>query len=175
MMGRFCCKKIRCGFSLFELMVVIAVVSGVIFFVFDRVFIYQELAEKTAVEITVLHIRNSLRYRTAEMLLRGQDKEIVSLVGGNAIRWLEAPPPGYLGELKMVRWNEVPRGSWYFDLDKGEIVYCVDRGRHFATESNGNKMLRFRVTALFHKPDGDKTAVLAEGIELMLLEKYHWL
>lgn len=167
-------RQLQRAFSMLELLVVVILVGivGVVFF--NRMLIYQEMAEKSAVDITVMHIRNGLRYRTAEMLLRHQDKEIVSLVGANPMVWLDMPPPNYIGELHNPNWHQIPPGSWYFDVDKGEIFYRIRRTGHFKPGPSGQQRLRFSVTATFRYPSTDRSIVLAEGVNLSSLEPYEW-
>ena len=166
---------LKAGFSLLELMVVACVVGIVSLYFFDRVLFYQEMAEKTAVEITAMHLRNGVRFHVADMLLHQKEKEINGMEGANPMRWVDYPPPGYLGELKHPQWDQIAPGSWYFDMDKGEIVYRVRRGRHFVSGTNGQQVLRFRVVASFHRSTSDPSITLAEGLKLILLEKYTWL
>lgn len=162
------------GFSLFELMVVVIVVGIVGLIFFSRVLVYQEIAEKTAVEITVMHLRSSLRYRTAELMLQHKEKEIINLVGGNPMQWVEMPPPGYIGELKQVQWDRIAPGSWYFDRDKGEIVYRVRRGAHFNPGSAAPQKLHFRIVASSKQLSTDGSTAYVEGAHLQLLESYEW-
>jgi hypothetical protein len=164
----------RKGASLFEFLVATLVLSLLSLFFFDRLLTYQELAEKTTVEVTAINMRAGLRYRVAELLLHQQDREVANLVGGNPIKWLELPPPNYLGELSAPKWEEIPPGSWYFDVKKGEVLYRLKRARHFVPNSSGQQELRFRVTASFRKAAEDSTVMIAEGVTLILVEPYQW-
>ncbi len=155
-------------------MVVVCVLAAASLFFFDRMLWYQEAAEKSAVDITVMHLRNGLRYRTAEMLLQHQDKEVVNLIGANPMQWVDMPPPTYMGELRQPQWDRIAPGSWYFDGEKGELVYRIKRGQHFNSGTSSAKMLRFRVIANYRKTSADQSAILAEGLQLLLLEPYRW-
>lgn len=157
-----------------ELVVVIVVllVLGLVFL--DRVLIYQELAEKTAAETTAINMRTGLRYRALEMLVHHQDREIGALVGSNPIKLLELPLLNYAGEFHQPQLDQVAPGNWYFDLDKGEIRYRIQRRRYFVPGPSGLPELRFRVTATFRRAGADGAVLLAEGVNLMLLEQYSW-
>ena len=169
-----CASRSRNGFSLFELMLVVCVVGVAAVFFFDRILFYQEMAERTAVDITVMHLRNGVRYRTAELMLHQKDREIVDMEGKNAMRWIEYPPPGYIGELSHPQSDQIAPGSWYFDIDKGELVYLVRRGRHFVSATNDRKVLRYRVVASVKRSTLNPSVTLAEGMVLNSLEKYTW-
>ncbi len=163
------------GFSLLEFCVVLVVVSAVLVFFFDRVQMYQELAEKTAAELTAQNLRTSVRFRVAEMLLRHQERDIGGLVGGNPTKWLDLPLSNYAGEFRQDQLGQVAPESWYFDLDKGEIRYRIKRQRYFAANPNGAPAeLRFRVTASSRKEGADGSVSLAEGVSLTLMEQYKW-
>lgn len=158
-----------------EFCVVVAVFGLVLLFFFERVSIYQEMAEKTAAEVTVQNMRTGLRYRVAEMLLHQQEREITGLVGSNPIKLLDLPPANYAGEFVSNRLDQVPPGSWYFDPGKGEIAYRIRRHRYFAAGAGGQAELRFRVNASFRKAGADGSVLLAEGVNLSLLTPYQWL
>jgi competence protein ComGC len=68
------------GFSLFEFCMVAVVLSVVLVVFFDRVLMYQEIAEKAAAEVTVMNMRTGLRYRVAELLLHRQDRQVAGLI-----------------------------------------------------------------------------------------------
>jgi len=167
-------RRMSGGFSLFEFGVVSIVLSLVSLVFFDKLLTYQEMAEKTAAEVTAINMRAGLRYRVAEMLLNHKENEIAALVGGNPVKWLDTVPPNYLGELISAKWQDIPPGNWYFDVTKGEIRYRVKRTRYFAPGSSGRQMLRFRVTASLKPAKSDASILLAEGVTLTLIEQYEW-
>jgi len=162
------------GFSLFEFAVVSIVLSLVSLFFFDRLLTYQEMAEKTAAEITAINMRTGLRYRVAEMLLHHQEREIATLVGANPVKWLDTLPPNYSGEMSAPKWEEIPPGNWYFDVKKREILYRVKKGRYFVPGPSGRRALRFRITASLKPAESDPSILLAEGVTLTLVEPYKW-
>ena len=125
------------GFSLLEFCVVAVVVGMLLAVFFDRVLMYQELAEKAAAEVTVIRMRTGLRYRVAELLLQRQEREVAGLVGSNPVKWLDLPLSNYAGEFSAAQLDKVPPGSWYFDLGKGEIRYRIQRRRYFVPGPGG--------------------------------------
>src|SRR5712691_3210450 len=110
------------GLTLIELIVVVCIIALCAVVLLDRLRFYQEAAEKAAMEYTVGVLRSALQLRVAAMLLRGEEKNIESLVRVNPIDWLTEPPPGYRGEFRAAQ-PVVPRGSWYFDATRSELVY----------------------------------------------------
>lgn len=136
------------GFTLFELFVAAIVLGVLALFLLDRVLTYQEMAEKTAVEMTIMNMRTGLRYQVAEFMVHNQDNEIAGLVGENPVKWLDPPPPNYIGELKSPRWDEIPPGNWYFDPGTRELCYRIKRKRNFVPGKSGKQGLCLRVTPL---------------------------
>ena len=166
------------GASWFELMVVLTAACIIGFFFLDRVLLYQEMAEKTAVETSILTIRTSLRYRLAHLLIHHQESDIGELIGVNPILLLDKPPPGYIGEIGQVRWDRIPPGSWYFDVGKKELVYRVKNTKHFLSGSGEQQKIRLCVTTLSKQPVKDtkfnNRPIITEGISLILIERYVW-
>ena len=167
-------RRRSAGFSLLEFAVVSIVLSLVSLFFFDRLLTYQEMAEKTAAEITAINMRTGLRYRVAEMLLHHQESKIAGLVGGNPVKWLDTLPPNYSGEISAPKWEDIPPGNWYFDVKEREIFYRVKKGRYFVPGPSGRQMLRFRITASLKPAESDASILLAEGVTLTLVEQYKW-
>lgn len=162
------------GFSLFELAASAIIVAILAWYLLDRVLTYQEMAEKTVVESTVMNMRSGLRYREAELMTHNQENEIAALVGENPVKWLEKAPPNYLGELSAPQENEIPPGSWYFDKRERELHYLVKRDGNFVPGPSGKHELRFRVTALNGGKAAGGAGLPVQGVALTLMEPYRW-
>lgn len=157
-----------------ELVVVIAV-AGVLGCVFlDRLAYYQEVAEKTSAELTIINLRAGLRYRVAELLLQHREAELAQLVGSNPIGLLELPPANYVGVRKSAGWDDIPPGNWCFDADKGELLYRVLRARYFVPEFPQQQGLRLRISASAPSMAADGAKRHAEGLSLTLVDHYKW-
>ncbi len=131
-----------CGASKFEVFAALAVIGVLASVLLHRMLYLQEVAEMTAMELTVAHIRTGLRYKTADLLMRDKVSEIASLANENPINWLEAPPEDYLGEFDGAPDANV-RGKWYFDKTRRELVYTVNNRRHFVPDHDQNFSLRW--------------------------------
>lgn len=142
------------GFTLIELIIVICIIGLCAALLLDRLRYYQEAAEKAAMEQTVGALKSALQLRAAEMLLKGQERNIESLTRANPVDWLMEPPRGYRGEFRAPE-PTVPPGSWYFDATRGEIVYVPDLDVHLKPGPDGSKRLRFRVQLEFQPVDPD--------------------
>jgi len=156
------------GFTLFELLGIILLVSALSLLLYDRFLGYQALAEKAAMEMTVINMRSGLRLRVAELMMQGKMKEMAGLVHENPITWLAAPPPNYIGAFQNPEQHAIPANAWYFDTRRHELVYMPGRTSIFTTGPAHATALRFRVAALIHPPvkSGEKIPKV-EGVTLV--------
>ena len=82
----------RRGFTLVELLVVIIVASATGTVFLERLRLYQELAEKAAMESTVRLIKTGLQIRLAELIVTNRQGQAAELETEDPTRWLEARP-----------------------------------------------------------------------------------
>ena len=168
--------KSSSGFTLLELLVVVAMVSLLGGVLLDRFLFYQEQAEKASMEQMVSALRNALRLKIADRLLNGQQGQ-ATLMDDNPLDWLREAPPNYLGERFGPAPGTVPAGSWYFDLRDKTLVYVV-AGRHFVTNLAGRKEVRFQVRPVSSvKPQAGLNSAdkqNTDSVTLVLVEPYQW-
>ncbi|MGC2519923.1 MAG: hypothetical protein WA373_12550 [Burkholderiales bacterium] len=137
------------GFSRFEFFVAAGVISLIAALLLDRLLGYQEYAERTAMELTVVNMRSGLRLRTAELMTQDRLHEVGKLINENPVRWLETPPPNYLGELAHPVPTTLPQGNWYFDTTTRELVYLPRDNLFFMTPWRDRKeAMRFQVISV---------------------------
>ena len=161
------------GFTLVELVVVVCIVAVSAALLVDRLRFYQEAAEKAAMEYTVGAVRSGLQLRVAAMLIRGEERNIESLARANPVDWLVGPPPGYRGEFRALQ-PAVPRGSWYFDATRSELVYVPDLDGHLKVLADGSKRLRFRVQISFEPAEPDSERKVFAGMRVEPVSPYVW-
>lgn len=159
-------RRRQIGFTLFELLGIILLVSALSLLLYDRFLGYQALAEKTAMEMTVINMRSGLRLRVAELMMGGKLEEIAGLVHENPISWLAAPPSNYIGALQNPEQHAIPANAWYFDTRRHELVYMPGRTGIFTIRPHATAM-RFRVAATIHPPvKGGSKIPKVEGVTL---------
>lgn len=132
------------GFSLLELIVVACLVGIFATVALDRLLRYLEIAEKTAMEAQLGALRSALAMQAADRITRSGLGAVAALAKENPVDWLATPPQGYLGALHSPPVADVPKGSWYFDLGDGVLVYRPQQTRFFAPGPNGGELIRFR-------------------------------
>lgn len=133
------------GFTLFELIVVVCVVSIMAGILLNRLRVYEEAAEKAAMQQTAAAIKSALQMRVASYMISGRDREIERLRSENPINWLQEHPDNYAGEFYADAYERVPPGSWYFDLGRRELIYVLDLAAHFKRGPDQRKWVRYRV------------------------------
>lgn len=133
--------EVRLEFMVF--VVTAGILAGILL---DRMLDYQEYAEKTAMDITVLNMRSGLRLRLSELMMQDRMGEAGKLLEENPIRWLETPPPNYRGTLHDVKPGDVSPGNWYFDAGRKDLVYVPYRNTIFGG-ADANKFMVLHVAA----------------------------
>jgi general secretion pathway protein G len=133
------------GFTLFELIVVICIVAILAGILFNRLRLYQEAAEKAAMQQTAAAIKSALQMRVAAYMISGRDNEIEKLRNENPVNWLQEKPADYAGEFYADAYARVRPGSWYFDLTRRELIYVINLGDNFKPGPDASKSVRYRV------------------------------
>jgi general secretion pathway protein G len=160
------------AFSLFELCVVLALVAVLGGGWFAALLYYQEVAEKSAVELTVLNLRSGMRFGIAERMIHGSSAQATDMLQANPLVWLEKPPPGYAGEIGSGAVGSLPPGSWFFDAERREAGYLPRLSFHLTIESAGKDAaepaIRWRVRGVRAK-NGE-----VEDVSLVPVTRYRW-
>jgi hypothetical protein len=107
---------------------VIAVCMAVLL---NRIAAYEELAEKTRVELTIAQIRTGLRYAQMEALLHRQEVPIEVWLRRNPMDWLAQPPADYHGAVSRL--PTPPARGWYYLEHEHALVYLPRLQTHLAS------------------------------------------
>lgn len=161
------------GFTLVELIIVVCIVALCAVLLLDRLRFYQEAAEKAVMEYNVGMVKSALHLQVAALLVRGEERKIESLARVNPMDWLMEPPPGYRGEFRAPQ-PDVPRGSWYFDATRNELVYVPNLDAHLERLADGGKRLRFRVRLDFESTESDPERKRIAGMRIEPVTPYTW-
>lgn len=150
-------RNSQSGFTLFELIVVISIISVLAATFFNRVLYYQEQAEKTAMVEVAAAIQTSLIMQYGRMLIHGRENEVSTLAAENPINWLLKKPPNYAGEFFAPTPSSVHPGNWVFDLKSHELIYIPSLTGHLTPGKDGYKWIRYRVSLKYdpvYNPSG---------------------
>jgi general secretion pathway protein G len=166
------------GFTLLELIVVIAIISILAGMLINRVWYYQEQAEKAVMEQVAGTLQSALLLQYAQLLTRGQESELKNLLDENPMKWLLRESPNYLGEVNSLSYSALPPGNWVFELSTKELVYVPKNAEHFSAASDGVKWVRYRTRLEYNAVRGaankNKTAQEISGMLFVPTEPYRW-
>lgn len=164
------------GFTLIELVVVITIVVSLTTVFLNRVWLYQERAEKTAMVEVVGAIQSALVMQYGRLMVRGRESEAVALAADNPMNWLAKVPSNYAGEFYDPLPASVTPGSWVFDLKARELIYVPDRVDYFVPGKDGKLWIRYRVNLVYDPLLGGsgQSAKVLVGTLFQPTEPYHW-
>lgn len=111
------------GFSLLELVVVIALISILVATAVTRLLPYIDEAERVAVLRVEGQLRSSINMEAARRIVRGQAASLTELEGSNPFKYLLEPPKNYVGERLQREIDQAPARRWYFAEDKNRLIY----------------------------------------------------
>ncbi len=143
------------GFSLLELVTVIAIISILVAVALDRLLPYMDEAERVAVIRLEGQLRSTLMMEAAERIVRGQSATLTQLNDRNPVNFLLEPPKNYLGELAAPPAESAPVRHWYFDTGSRRLTYRL--GEPYATGRDGGmpENPAFSVRVAFADANGD--------------------
>ncbi len=165
-------SRLAAGFTLIELIVVIALVSVLAVTALDRLFYYQERAEKAVMDATLAAVKMGLRIRLAELTVTNKQNVAAELERENPMRWLDEPPANYAGEYRAPG----ARGTWYFATQARQLVYVPNNTSYLRWEQpEGERELRFQVKLRYDEMEtaGGKSKSPA-GIAIIASRPYRW-
>lgn len=139
------------GFSLLELVVVIALIGTMLSIALYKLVRYVHEAERVAVMTFEAQMRNVLLTEAAKRLLAKQSAPLAELDQCNPIRLLLDPPVNYVGELDEDQMDLADGRQWYFDATRRELVYR--RGNWWAERAG--REIRYQVRLAYKDRDGD--------------------
>ena len=161
------------GFSVLELVVSVALISVFAGLLLERLLYYQEAAEKAVMELEASKLKLALQVHIGDLIARNQTLDYAQIARENPIGWLDQPPLGYRGEFDGDASTELPKGSWFFDRSKSEVVYLAKLDRNLQSGSGALPRLRWRIKVV--RPEGmDAKNASVMGMQLVSVEPYRW-
>lgn len=164
------------GFSLFELVVFIICVAIIYAYAANRFAEFPAAAERANFTAVLTQMQSGVNL---EFLLgrASGTKGMEAFEGVNPMDLLLEPPSNYLGSFSGVDETTLPRRSWYFNSQDGELVYLVEASDNVYFVTNGSRIptgrLSFRLDTRYRYED-TRTGLPVEvlGGESAIPEQY---
>ncbi|MEJ7808499.1 MAG: type II secretion system protein [Telluria sp.] len=146
------------GFSLFELAITVAIIGVLAGALLSRVRLYQEEAERVAMENVVGVLRSALAMKAGQLVAQGKQQDLSKLITINPMDLLAQKPANYLGELNPPQKEKISRGNWYFNRKKLLLVYIARTGATFQASESKQYHYRIEVVRDMDGANGPKPA-----------------
>jgi prepilin-type N-terminal cleavage/methylation domain-containing protein len=138
--------KLQRGFSLFELAITVAIIGVLAGVLLSRLRLYQEEAERVAMDNVVGVLRSALSMKHGQLVAQGKQDDVSKLLTINPMDLLAQKPANYLGELNPQQKEKISRGNWYFNRKKLLLVYIARTGATFRVSEK--KQFSYKVELL---------------------------
>lgn len=170
-------ERLECerGFTLFELIVVIAIISVLAVVALDRYWQLLVDVERTSMQHDLGVMRSAMGMQVAEHYLTGNMDGLQLLVNSNPMDFLAEKPKNYLGVLSHREAGAIVDGNWYFDSDLKALIYLVINDQYFVSELKPARA-RFKIYPVYsEKKQGSVSKAYQSGLSLRPMEPYRWL
>ena len=164
------------GFTLIELIVVICIIALLAGVLLQRVWLYQEQAEKAAMEQVAGALQSALIMQYGKMLTTGTESWAGTLATENPLNWLMKKPANYSGEYFAMSPAAIAPGNWAFDLKTRELIYVPYHAEYFRPGPDGYKWVRYHVRLDYELLPGavNKNAKVPTSLLFEAVEQYQW-
>ncbi len=127
------------GFTLFEMVVAICSIVILYMMAVNRLDALPAAAERAAFQGTVAQMKTGVQLYMLSKLTSGGMDELLAMEGGNPMEFMLEHPRNYRGPVAEIA-PGLRRGSWYYEVSSGELVYLV------GTESIADVWVDYGVT-----------------------------
>jgi len=125
------------GFSLFELIAYILIVSITFSYAFNRFADFPGEAERANFTSIMMQLKAGVTLQMMNGIASGKWHELAVLEGSNPMNLMLETPTNYVGELGQLDVSQLPRRIWYFDATAGELVYLANNTNNLYAMVNG--------------------------------------
>jgi general secretion pathway protein G len=140
------------GASLLEFGVAVAVIGILMTILLQRIWYYQDEAERTSVQMTVANVRAALEIRVSQGKLPGRSVDLTILAEQNPLNLLIDKPSNYVGEYFAPADSDVKEGNWYFDRSSKTLVYLLNIRNSFGSAQLKRLKFKVKLLRLPHSP-----------------------
>jgi len=156
------------GFTLWELMIVIALIVIFILAAIENLLPLRGAAEQAAQSTTAAALSSAVSLESMERVLTSGLGSLREMENANPVDWLRVPMANYAGVVPGGSYHDVPEGQWAFDESAGVVIYRVRYPEYFDGSFLQPPAIRYRVK-LLHGAGG-----MPNGIRLEQLDSATW-
>lgn len=171
---RSCSAGRQRGFSMFELIAYILVVSITTSVAYNRFADFPGEAERSNFMAVLMQVKAGTNMQMMNAIAEGSWMELQSLEGTNPMDLMLETPVNYIGEMGLVNATDMPARIWYFDTNTDELVYIANDARNLFILAENERVqtdeLRFRVMMKYR----DAERLNWEGLVLEPVVPYVW-
>lgn len=157
------------GFSLWELMVVIALVIILVLAAIENLVPLMGDAERAAHVSTRGALQSAIGMESTTRVLGGGMSAIQAMHHANPVDWLRMPMSNYAGEISNGSYEAIPPRHWAFDTDSKLLVYRVGFPEFFSGSFMTPAAIRYRVVV------ETRTGGTPRGVSLEQIDSGTWL
>ena len=154
------------GFSLFELTVFIIVAAIIYSVAVNRFTGYPAAAERANFMAVLTQLQSGVNLEVMLGLSTGQVRNLREYHHSNPMDFMLKPPANYLGAFASMNNRDLERRHWYFDSQRGELVYLVENSDNVVMMENGQSYpgdeLRFRLEVMYRDLNSQASYTLDE-------------
>ena len=174
--GRHLSSSKQRGFTLLELAVVVTIISVLAVFALNYYYKLLVDVERTSMEHNLGVMRSAISMQFAGYYVAGNMAGLKDLVGSNPMDLLAEKPSNYLGVISHYKFEDIEKGSWFYDSKEQTLLYLVRNQLYFETDLAEPARARFKIYPVYsdRAKEGSKIKYLS-GLTLKEMAPYRWL
>lgn len=164
------------GFSLFELIVYILLVSTIFSVSMRRFGDFPEEAERANFLAITGQIKAAVNLQMMKAIAGGNWENLAYLENSNPMDLMLEAPSNYAGAYNPADEQSLSRRTWYFDSVNGQLVYLASDSSHlFSTQGDGISSIRFRIAQRYAEDvSGGGRGQKWQGLVLEEVTPFDW-
>ena len=162
------------GFTLIELVVVIIIISGLLYFAFERLLKLEVQAERASMQQVIGNLNSAIAMVISKHIADDNIPELRSYIDSNPMELLAQTPPTYLGSFAGQP-PQLDQGvHWYFDQTSHTLVYVTGSPAYFVSDGPVKSVTRLKILPVYDDKNGNRQFTALAGLRLAATAPYHW-
>ena len=165
------------GFTLIELVVVIIIISGLLYFAFDRLLKLEVQAERASMAQVIGNINSALAMVISKHIAQGNITGLNKYIDSNPMDLMAQTPPSYLGSFSGQPPQLAKGQAWYFDQQAHSLVYVTGSPQYFKSDGPKKSVTQLKILPVYDDNNGNGFFDAGDklvGLKLAATAPYHW-